>query len=111
MNIKLPGAAVLKSHLKSGMDRNQIAERYGVHRDTVSANLAKYKLEHLAPARSEGASRRITRHPVRESITIEPDRVVIIREMVAGENGGVSLRCMSLPRNSMHIKALQERGL
>ncbi|MDM9619105.1 hypothetical protein [Rhizobium sp. S96] len=110
MNPKLPGTAVLKAHLLSGMDKNQIAERYGVHRDTVTLALEKYKLSYLVPAKSEGPSRRITRHAVRESIMLEKDRIVIIREMVAGENGGTSLRCMSLPRNSMHVHALRERG-
>lgn len=111
MAVKLPNAAVLAAHLKSGMDRNQIADRYGAHRDTVRLALIRYNLVDLAPAKTEGPARRITRHLSREMITVQEDRLVILREMVAGEHGGVAIRQLSLPRVSMHVAALQERGL
>jgi transposase len=111
MSVKLPNAAILKSHFEAGMDKAQIASRYGVHRDTVRTTLIRYGIQHLDTAPRQSPSRRITRRQVRESVTIQADRVVIIREMVAGENGGTALRCLSLPRISMHVAALRERGL
>ncbi|MBB3396844.1 helix-turn-helix domain-containing protein [Rhizobium sp. BK060] len=111
MAVKLPNAAILKSHLEAGLDKAQIAARYGVHRDTVRTTLIRFGIDHLDKAPRQSASRRITRHSVRESVTVQADRVVLIREMIAGENGGTALRCLSLPRISMHVAALQERGL
>lgn len=111
MSVKLPNAGVLKGHLAAGMSKGQIAARYGVHQDTVRLTLIRYGIQHLDAQKRPGPAQRITRRPIRESITVENDKVVIIREMVAGENGGVSLRCLSLPRISMHVASLQERGL
>ncbi|MBB3965926.1 helix-turn-helix domain-containing protein [Rhizobium metallidurans] len=110
MGVRLPDASVLKAHVAAGMTRGQIADRYGVHPDTVRITFHRYGIAQLAPRRSSPAQR-ITRHPVRESITIKSDRIVYVREMVAGENGGTTIRCLSLPKISMHVADLRDRGL
>jgi hypothetical protein len=110
-HVKLPDVTVLKQHIAAGMDRGQIAERYGCSRESVRCVLRKAGL--IAP-RAKPAQQVASHVPRphrtfrRTKVDILNDRIVFTREVTAGQNGGTMITRTSLPRLSMYVAALQD---
>lgn len=111
-NIKLPNAHILKQHVDSGMTRQEIADRYECHPDSVRDALKKAGLIETRKKQPPVDGPRPAYKPRgdRDEIEIHEDRIVFMREVTAGPYGGMMLRRISVPRISSHVAALQDAG-
>ena len=110
---KLPDRDTLASHCASGMTIDHIAETYECRSDSVRHRLQALGLIPVRPKEvpvgmaGKGPGPRVRS---KRSILLKDDRIIFVRERTL-ESGGMEIRPLSLPRNSMHLAALVDRKL